>query len=353
MLTLNDFDFYLPLDLIAQFPLKPRNSSRLLVLDRREKTFEHKQFSALLDYISDGDVVVLNDTKVYPARLFGVNSANQKKIETLLLKKAGGLVFECLVKPFKHIKEKDRLIFGDGKLAAEVLSKSKFVKMEFFCASENELRNIIGEIGKVPLPPYIKREPVAEDIQDYQTVYAKEEGAVAAPTAGLHFTQDLLRGIENKRVHIAPLTLHTGYGTFAPVMAENIQEHKMHGEYFSISQRCADLINEAKRNKKRVFAVGTTTCRALESAVNKDGVLEETSGETELFIYPPYDFKVVDVMVTNFHLPKTTLLMMVAAFCQYGMSGSADGVAFLKQAYEEAVREKYRFYSYGDAMLIV
>lgn len=354
MLKLSDFDFYLPKELIAQFPAKPRNSSKLLVLNRGEKTLEHKYFSALPDYISAGDAMVLNDTKVYPARLFGTNNTNQKRIEILLLKELEDSVFECLVKPSKYIKEKDRLVFGEGKLEAEILSKASFVKIKLSCSGMDNLKNIIREIGKVPLPPYIKREPVVQDLEDYQTIYAREEGAVAAPTAGLHFTPDLLAEIENKKVRVARLTLHTGYGTFAPVREENPQEHKMHGEYFSVSQKCADLINETRKNGKKVFAVGTTTTRALESAALTGGKgLKETGGETELFIYPPYNFKIVDALVTNFHLPKTTLLMMVAAFCQDGMRGNTDGVALLKQAYEEAVKLKYRFYSYGDAMLII
>jgi S-adenosylmethionine:tRNA ribosyltransferase-isomerase len=351
MLKLSDFDYHLPKDFIAQFPARPRASSRLLVLNRKKNTFEHKYFYNLPEYINSQDVLVLNDTKVYPARLFAINTRSNKEIELLLLKELEASVFECLVRPARNIKEKDELVFDKGRLKAIVLSKEKFVKIKMNCADNRKIKNLIQEIGKVPLPPYIKREPIEADYRDYQTVYAKSVGAVAAPTAGLHFTPELLKEIK-KKAAIPYLTLHTGYGTFAPVREEEIEKHKIHKEYFSIPKECAHAVNQAKQGQKRVFAVGTTTCRALESTVFED-TLKNTSAETGLFIYPPYNFKVVDALITNFHLPRTTLLMLVAAFCQVDLRSAKEAVELLMRVYKEAVREKYRFYSYGDAMLII
>jgi S-adenosylmethionine:tRNA ribosyltransferase-isomerase len=369
MLELNDFDYYLPKNLIAQFPVKPRSSSRLLVLNRKKRTLEHKHFYDLPDYVNDLDCVVLNDTRVFPVRLIGINKRNNKKIEILLLSVTSSRdekelksftylenpsvrrVFECLAKPAKYLQEKDKIFFGNKELEAEVLSKGKFVKLKLFL-NNNNLKEIIQKIGQVPLPPYIKRRPVYEDQESYQTVYAKQEGAVAAPTAGLHFTKDLLEELKAKGIDIAYLTLHTSYGTFAPVRIQNLRRHKMYEEYFSISKECVCLVNKAKKNKGRIFSVGTTTCRALETAAINSKI-KEVRGKTNLFIYPPYEFKVVDALITNFHLPKTTLLMLVAAFCQGDMLEPRAGLEFLMKAYQEAIKEKYRFYSYGDAMLII
>ncbi|MFH1856046.1 MAG: tRNA preQ1(34) S-adenosylmethionine ribosyltransferase-isomerase QueA [Candidatus Omnitrophota bacterium] len=351
-MKLSNFDYNLPKELIAQFPAEPRGSSRLLVLNRKTQSIQHKSFSDLPDYIEQEDTLVLNDTKVYPARLYGINTRNSKEIELLLLREEKEAVFKCLAKPSKHINTGDRLIFKDKRITAEVLGREKFLEVKFHCAPLENLRNIIWEIGEMPLPPYIKRDTVKNDSETYQTIYAKSEGAVAAPTAGLHFTESLLRKVKNSGAKLTYLTLHTGYGTFSPVREDDVKQHKMHAEYFSISEESASLINETKKKGNRIFAVGTTTCRALESAV-VNGRLEAKEGETEIFIYPPYDFKIVNAVVTNFHLPKTTLLMMISAFCQGNSSDIKDGVKFLMNAYEEAVREKYRFYSYGDAMLII
>ncbi len=352
MLKLNDFNYHLPKNLIAQFPARPRLSSRLLVLNRKQKTLEHKHFYNLPDYINFGDTVALNDTKVFPARLLGRIAKNNKRVELLLLKETETSVFECLAKPAKYIQEKDRIFFGNGKLEVKVLAKNKFIKVKILCKNRDDLKKKIQEIGQVPLPPYIKRQPIGEDKEDYQTVYARREGAVAAPTAGLHFTHQLLKKLKSKNVNITYLTLHTGYGTFAPVRNDDFKKHEIHEESFVISRECSGVINRTKKNKKRVFVVGTTTCRALESAAFR-GEIRNINGRTNLFIYPPYNFEIVDALITNFHLPKTTLLMLTSAFCQEGASGPRSGLDFLMRAYKEAIERKYRFYSYGDAMLII
>ncbi len=352
MLKLNDFDYHLPQDLIAQFPARPRPSSRLLILNRKQKTLEHKRFYNLPDYINFEDAVVLNDTKVFPARFIGRIAKNNRQVELLLLRETETSIFECLAKPAKYIREKDQIFFGNGKLEVEVLAKNKFIKVKMLCKNRDDLKKKIQEIGQVPLPPYIKRQPVAEDKENYQTVYARCEGAVAAPTAGLHFTHQLLRKLKAKNVNVTYLTLHTGYGTFAPVRDDDFKQHEMHEEYFAISKECAGVVNRAKEREKKVFVVGTTTCRALESAAFS-GEVRNVSGRTNLFIYPSYDFEIADALITNFHLPKTTLLMLTAAFCQEDALDSRSGLNFLMRAYKEAIGKKYRFYSYGDAMLII
>ncbi len=352
MLKLNDFDYHLPQDLIAQFPARPRPSSRLLILNRKQKTLEHKRFYNLPDYVNFGDAVVLNDTKVFPARLLGRIAKNNRQVELLLLRETETSVFECLAKPAKYIREKDKIFFGNGKLEVKVLAKNKFIKVKILCKNRDDLKKKIQEIGQVPLPPYIKRQPVAEDKEDYQTVYARREGAVAAPTAGLHFTRQLLKKLKAKNANVTYLTLHAGYGTFAPVRDDDFKKHEMHEESFTISKECAGVVNQAKEKEKKVFVVGTTTCRALESAAFR-GEIRNVSGRTNLFIYPPYNFEIADALITNFHLPKTTLLMLTAAFCQKDVLDPRSGLNFLMRAYKEAIGKKYRFYSYGDAMLII
>lgn len=352
MLKLNDFDYHLPQDLIAQFPVRPRPSSRLLILNRKQKTLKHKRFYDLPDYINFEDAVVLNDTKVFPARLIGRIAKNNRQVELLLLRETEKSVFECLAKPAKHIREKDQIFFGNGKLEVRVLAKDKFIRVKVLCKNRDDLKKKIQEIGQVPLPPYIKRQPVVEDKENYQTVYARCEGAVAAPTAGLHFTSQLLEKLKAKNVNVTYLTLHTGYGTFAPVRDDDLRKHEMHEESFTISKECAGVVNRAKERKKKVFVVGTTSCRALESAAFH-GKIKNVNRRTNLFIYPPYNFEIVDALITNFHLPKTTLLMLTAAFCQEDASGPRLGLNFLMRAYKEAIEKKYRFYSYGDAMLII
>jgi len=352
MLKLNNFDYHLPKNLIAQFPANPRPSSRLLILNRGQKTLEHKRFYDLSDYVDVGDALILNNTKVFPARFFGEIAKSGRRMELLLLRETEPFVFQCMGRPSKHIQEGDEVVFGNGKLKAKVLSKNKFLKVEMLCRDRDVLEKKIWEIGTMPLPPYIKRRAVCEDREAYQTVYAKCVGAVAAPTAGLHFTYELLKQLEAKNINMEYLTLHTGYGTFAPVRNDDIKEHKMHEEFFSISESCADVVNKTKKNKKRIFAVGTTTLRALEASC-AGGNVRDVSGRTDLFIYPPHNFKIVDALITNFHLPKTTLLMLAAAFCGENSSDVHSGLNFLMQAYSQAIEMKYRFYSYGDAMLII
>lgn len=353
MLTLSDFDYYLPKELIAQYPVKPRSSSRLLVLNRKTEKIKHDFFYNLPEYLNPSDTIVLNNTKVYPARLLGVNEGNGKKIEVFLLQNAGTRsLFECLLKPSRHVQEKDSIVFGNGILKAEILTKRKRILVNLTAPGGQSVKNLIQKIGHMPLPPYIKRAADESDKKDYQTVYARQSGAVAAPTAGLHFTDDLLSGLKEKGVNIAALTLHTGYGTFAPVRTESFYEHQMHKENFSISKTCVDIINRTKAGQKRVFAAGTTTARALEASAG-GGKVKVIRGETNIFIYPPYKFKIADALITNFHLPKTTLLLMVAAFCQGNNDSERFGINLLRHAYQVAIKEKYRFYSYGDAMLII
>lgn len=337
----DDFDFELDESLIAQFPLKDRSSSKLLVVDRENGDLEHKVFKDIIEYINSGDVLVINDTKVIPARLFGSRIGKEEAIEVLLLKKHEDNIWEALVKPGKKMKIGSKVQFGDGKLFGEVVDISedgeRFIKFSY----DGIFEEILDELGAMPLPPYIYEK--LEDKDRYQTVYAKNKGSAAAPTAGLHFTEELLRELENKGVKIAKVTLHVGLGTFRPVKVDNILEHKMHNEYYEISQETVDLINYAKENGKRVFAVGTTSVRTLESVFKDNGKLVECKGNTDIFIYPGFEFKVVDCLITNFHLPKSTLIMLVSAF---------SSKEIIMNAYNEATKNKYRFFSFGDAMLI-
>lgn len=337
----DDFDFELDESLIAQFPLKDRSSSKLLVINRDNKKIEHRTFKNIVDYIDEGDVLVLNDTKVIPARLFGSRIGREEAIEVLLLKKHEDNVWEALVKPGKKMKIGSKIQFGDGKLFGEVVDISedgeRFIKFSY----NGIFEEILDELGAMPLPPYIHEK--LEDKDRYQTVYAKNKGSAAAPTAGLHFTEELLRELEKKGVKIAKVTLHVGLGTFRPVKVDNVLEHKMHNEYYEVPQATVDIINEAKKNGKRIFAVGTTSVRTLESVYRDKGKLVECKGDTDIFIYPGFEFKVVDCLITNFHLPKSTLIMLVSAFATKDI---------IMNAYGEATKNKYRFFSFGDAMLI-
>ena len=337
MIKLSDFDYMLPKELIAQFPLKQRDESRMLILDRKTGKTEHGHFYNLSDYLNKYDAVVLNDTKVFKARLIGNRKGYSGRIELLLLRKDKAGIFECLAMPAKKMPAGTRLEFDDGRLKAQVVDAKDEIR---FVKFNNGNLSHFDKIGFVPLPPYIKRSPQPEDETQYQTIYAKRPGAVAAPTAGLHFTDSVMDKIKKKGVKTVYITLHVGYGTFRPVDTDNIKDHKMHSEHFEISEKSADEINKTKQNNGKILAVGTTVCRTLESAT----VLNAEKGETDLFIYPGYRFKMTDMVLTNFHLPRTTLLMLVCAF------GGYDNVM---KAYREAIEQKYRFYSYGDCMLII
>ena len=330
MLKLSDFDYNLPKELIAQYPLKERQSARLLVVNRSTGTIEHFIFQDIIKYFNQGDLLVLNDTKVLTCRLIG-HKATGGKVEILLTKRKSGSTFDALVQP-SRTKVGEKIFFGKDKIAGTITNRKEIS----FKANDADA---IYEIGQVPLPPYIRREPEELDKEYYQTVYANKEGAIASPTAGLHFTPELLKQIESSGVNIANLTLHVGLGTFKPVISDDITQHEMEPEFFQISKAAQEKIEEARKNKSRIIAVGTTSLRALEAYA--EGVKE---GWTNLFIYPGYKFKLASALLTNFHLPKTTLFMLVCAF---------GGEQLMKQAYNEALDKKYRFYSYGDAMLII
>lgn len=336
-----DFNFDLPEELIAQDPLEDRSSSRLLVLDKETGKTEHHVFREVIDYLEAGDCLVINDTKVIPARLIGSKIGTDAKIEVLLLKRKENDVWETLVKPGKKAKIGTRISFGDGLLVGEVVDiveeGNRLIHFEY----EGIFEEILDRLGQMPLPPYITHQ--LEDKNRYQTVYAKHSGSAAAPTAGLHFTPELLKKIEKKGVQIARVTLHVGLGTFRPVKVDNILEHHMHSEFYQIEEEAAEKINTAKANGKRVIAVGTTSCRTIESAAKEDGTIAPVSGWTDIFIYPGYQFKVLDCLITNFHLPESTLVMLVSALA---------GREHVLNAYEEAIKERYRFFSFGDAMFI-
>ena len=341
-LRTSDYFFDLPEELIAQDPLEERSSSRLLVLDKNTGKTKHKSFRNILDYIRPGDCLVLNNTKVIPARLLGVKEDTNAAVEVLLLKRRENDVWETLVKPGKKLRPGARMVFGDGLLKAEVLEVveegNRLVKFYY----DGIWEEVLDALGEMPLPPYITHK--LQDKNRYQTVYAKYEGSAAAPTAGLHFTKELLEELNDRGVKTAYVTLHVGLGTFRPVKVDNVLEHHMHTEYYQVSQEAADIINETKRNGQRVICVGTTSCRTIESAADENGVLDECCGNTDIFIYPGYRFKVLDCLITNFHLPESTLVMLVSALA---------GREHVLAAYEEAVKERYRFFSFGDAMFIV
>lgn len=340
-MKLEEFDYYLPEELIAQTPLEKRDSSRLLVLDKKTKEYEDKHFYDIIDYLEEGDTLVLNDTKVLPARLIGEKEETKAVIEVLLLKNTEKDTWECLVKPARRIKVGTTVIFGNGKLKAKCIKEADEGIRYFEFSYSGIFLEVLEELGTMPLPPYIHEK--LKDQSRYQTVYAKEVGSAAAPTAGLHFTKELLEKISAKGINIAYITLHVGLGTFRPVNVEKIEEHKMHSEYYHMSKDVADLLNKTKKSKKSIIAVGTTSTRTLETIMTKYGEFKECSGWTDIFIYPGYEFKGIDALITNFHLPKSTLVMLVSAL--------AGREAILK-AYTHAVNEKYRFFSFGDAMFI-
>ena len=337
----SEFFYDLPEELIAQDPLEDRSSSRLMVLDRQTGDVEHRHFTDILEYLHPGDCLVINNTKVIPARLFGVKEDTQAKIEVLLLKRKENDIWETLVKPGKKAKPGTKLVFGDGLLTAEVVDVveegNRLIQFHY----DGIFEEILDQLGQMPLPPYITHQ--LKDKNRYQTVYAKYDGSAAAPTAGLHFTKELLQKVKDMGVDIAEVTLHVGLGTFRPVKVENVLDHHMHSEFYMVSQEAADKINRAKESGHRVIAVGTTSTRTLEAAADENGRLHETSGWTEIFIYPGYQFKVIDALITNFHLPQSTLVMLVSALA---------GREHVLHAYEIAVKERYRFFSFGDAMLI-
>ncbi len=341
-MNVKDFDYELPEELIAQDPLSDRSASRLMVLNRETGAVAHRHFSDILDYLAPGDCLVLNNTKVIPARLWGEKEDTHAKIEVLLLKRREGDVWETLVKPGKKARCGARLVFGGGLLTGEVTDVVEEGNRLIRFSCEGIFEEILDRLGQMPLPPYITH--ALADKNRYQTVYAKYDGSAAAPTAGLHFTKELLAAAAGKGVKIAEVTLHVGLGTFRPVKVENIADHHMHEEVYMVSREAADIINETKRSRHRVVAVGTTSTRTLESAAGIDGTLAETSGSTDIFIYPGYRFKVVDALITNFHLPQSTLVMLVSAMA---------GRERVLDAYRTAVKERYRFFSFGDAMLII
>ena len=340
-MTVDDFDYELPEELIAQTPLKRRDSSRLLVLDKETGEVEHKVFTDIIEYLDEGDVLVLNDTKVLPARLIGVKEETNAVVEILLLKNISGDIWECLTKPAKRIKEGTIVTFGNGKLKAKCCGVYDEGIRHFKLIYDGILMEVLDELGTMPLPPYIHEK--LEDQSRYQTVYAKEVGSAAAPTAGLHFTDDLLAKIKNKGIKICFITLHVGLGTFRPVSVSKIEDHEMHSEYYHMSQDVASILNDAKKNKKRIIAVGTTSTRTLESIMQEHKKFCECSGWTNIFIYPGYKFLGIDALITNFHLPKSTLVMLVSALA---------GRENILNAYQIAITNKYRFFSFGDAMFI-
>lgn len=340
-MKVEDFDYYLPENLIAQTPLEKRDTSRLLVLDKKTGEIEHKHFYDIIEYLNEGDTLVLNDTKVLPARLIGEKEETKAVIEILLLKNISGDDWECLVKPARRIKVGTIVTFGNGLLKAKCIKEEAEGIRHFTLIYSGILMEILEQLGTMPLPPYI-HEKLADQSR-YQTVYAKEIGSAAAPTAGLHFTKDLLEKIKEKDVNIAYITLHVGLGTFRPVSVDKVEEHKMHTEYYQMSKETAELLTKTKENHKRIISVGTTSTRTLETIMTKYNEFKECSGWTNIFIYPGYEFKAIDALITNFHLPKSTLVMLVSALA---------GRENILNAYKTAVNEEYRFFSFGDAMLI-
>ncbi len=340
-MKVSEFNYELPEELIAQIPIEKRDESRLMVLDRKKQTIEHRVFKDIIDYLEPGDCLVRNNTKVLPARLYGKKETGAN-VEFLLLNRIEGDIWESIVRPGNKLHIGTKVIFGDGLLEAEILDIMPGGTRKVQFKYQGIFNEILDQIGLMPLPPYIHEELKEND--RYQTVYAKYEGSAAAPTAGLHFTDELLKKLEDKGVKIANVTLHVGIGTFRPVKVENIEEHNMHSEHFYIKQEDADKINETKKQGKKVIAVGTTSCRVLETiGSEKNGLVEPTEGDTKIFIYPGYKFKCIDGLITNFHLPESTLLMLVSALA---------GKEYIMRAYNEAVKERYKFFSFGDAMFI-
>lgn len=341
-MKVSDFNYELPKELIAQHPYDKRDEARLMVLNRENKTIENKIFRNVIDYLESGDCLVINNTKVIPARLYGKKDTGAK-VEFLLLKRIQGDTWEAMVRPGNKLKPGSQVSFGEGILKATVLEVLEGGNRKVEFQYEGIFNEILDKVGMMPLPPYIT-EASREDNEKYQTVYAKYEGSAAAPTAGLHFTEELLQKIKAKGVEIANVTLHVGIGTFRPVKVEKIEEHEMHSEHYYIKKEDVEKINNAKKNGHRVVACGTTSCRVLESVADEQGFVKEVEGDTNIFIYPGYKFKCIDSLITNFHLPESTLIMLVSALA---------GKDFIMKAYEEAVKEKYKFFSFGDAMIIL
>ena len=340
-MQLSDFNFDLPEELIAQDPLEDRSSSRLMVVDKVTGETDHRTFKNIIEYLNEGDCLVLNNTKVIPARLYGIKEGTDASVEILLLKREQNDIWECLVRPGKKLRTGAKVNFGNGILKGEIINVMEDGNRHIKFYYDGIFEEILDELGQMPLPPYIKHQ--LKDKNRYQTVYAKYDGSAAAPTAGLHFTKELLNEIKAKGVEIAYVTLHVGLGTFRPVKVDNILEHHMHSEYYEILQSEADKINDAKKRGNKVICVGTTSCRTVESAADENGLLKESKGWTDIFIFPGYKFKVLDRLITNFHLPESTLLMLVSALA---------GRENILNAYKEAVEQRYRFFSFGDAMFI-
>ncbi len=340
-MNVGDFNYELPKELIAQDPLEKRSESRLMVLDKATGKVTHKHFYDIIEYINEGDCLIINNTKVIPARLYGVKEDTGAAIEILLLRRVDGNTWECLSRPGKKARVGARIVFGEGLLTGEIVNVveegNRLIRFEY----DGIFEEILDKLGEMPLPPYITHK--LQDKSRYQTVYAKYDGSAAAPTAGLHFTSELLRSLRDKGVKIAEVTLHVGLGTFRPVKVENVLEHHMHSEYYEITKEACDIINNTKANGGKVISVGTTSTRTVESAADENGLLTPKKGDTDIFIYPGFNFKVIDSLITNFHLPESTLIMLVSA-----LAGRENVLA----AYEEAVKERYRFFSFGDAMLI-
>lgn len=337
----DDFDYYLPENLIAQTPINKRDESKLMVLNKETGTIEHRHFADIIDYLTPNDVLVLNDTKVMPARLIGQKEDTNGHIELLLLKNTQNNIYECLCKPAKRVKVGTIVTFGDGILKAKCIEVKEEGIREFEFLYDGIFYEILDKLGEMPLPPYIHKK--LKDKNRYQTVYAKNIGSAAAPTAGLHFTQELLEKLKNKGITICYVTLHVGLGTFRPVNVEDVTTHKMHSEYYTINEETAKILNQAKKEGKNIVSVGTTTTRVLETVMNQYQTFKACSGYTSIFIYPGYQFKAVDSLITNFHLPKSTLIMLVSAFCSKEI---------IMNAYSEAIKNSYRFFSFGDSMFI-
>ena len=337
-----EFNYDLPEDLIAQVPLKKRDASRLLVLNKNTGEIQHQHFTDILNYLEEGDTIVVNDTKVIPARLIGIKEETNAVIEVLLLKNTNNDIWETLVRPARRVKVGTVVSFGNGELKAKCVKEDEEGKREFELIYNGILYEILDQLGTMPLPPYIHEK--LEDKNRYQTVYAKNLGSAAAPTAGLHFTEELINKLNKKKINIAKVTLHVGLGTFRPVKVEDVSKHKMHSEYYEINEENVNIINKTKENNKRLVVVGTTTVRVLETVMNKYNKLIPCSGYTDIFIYPGYEFKIVNNLITNFHLPKSTLIMLVSALA---------GKTNILNAYNEAIKNKYRFFSFGDSMFII
>ena len=341
---LSEFELEVPEKLIAEHPSEKRDQCKLMVLNREDQTIDHRKFTDIVDYFKKGDVLVMNNTRVYPARLYAYKDKSEAKVEVFLLRELSGDLWEAMVKPARKVRIGNKLIFGDGvecDVIDNTVSGGRVLRFEY---SVPDLHEFIEKVGHSPLPPYIDREPIPEDKKNYQTVYASERGSVAAPTAGTHFSKPLLKKLEKKGVKLAYVTLHIGLGTFRPIMVEDLTRHQMDSEYFNIPVETAEIINNAKKKKKRVICVGTSTIRTLETVVTSGFKVTPRKGWTDKFVYPPYDFKMCDSIITNFHQPQSTLMMLVAAFAKKD---------FALKAYKEAIKKKYRFYSYGDAMIII